>query len=362
MNKDELLNKIEYMNFTRLLKIRIDIIEQCNRINYLQKTSQKELEDRLIKENTNKEINARIRNIEKLISMVITNSITNTDDAIKLIDYKIIRDLPNVIEKLINGQYNYEWSFKDYYFDYSIIQIDPRIKIAYCQQLELKKVEEQRSDYSIGKQNTSLVKNPIYFDLLYLTSSDKQYLPFLEKIIKNKLYNPNVLDCIPSNNPFYSRIMGLNIPEITLSVIMDPRTDFRNLANGSDELEGMIRNIATQYKDYGIIESSLSLLSNVLINKNVSIIDSNRCANGLDHDLLPYIDYLVSDLEKCDIKEVQDLFTYLVSDEAIEKQLQISKYPSIYRDNAIDIYCNLIEKRRGEEVTGISKLKMLKLY
>ncbi len=46
----------------------------------------------------------------------------------------------------------------------------------------------------------------------------------------------------------------------------------------------------------------------------------------------------------------------------VEKQLHISRYPSIDRDFQIDTYCNLIEERRGSGVDGTSKLKMLKLY
>lgn len=278
-----------------------------------------------------------------------------------MLDYRIHRDLPRVLENLICGKYHYDWDVEDCEFDYSMVKVMPKTRDVYRDQLRLKELVQ--SDEFDKEYHYSNVGNPIYFDIYQLACSDSWYLPFLEEIIHHQLYDPNHLDCEPSHEPFYGRVERMGISKLTIPVLLDPGTNFSLLVNGSNLLQCMISSIGSEYQKNKDLNPSFSLVSAILKEKEVSVIDTVRFQGEYREDFYTaYISSFVSSFGDCNLAEVQSLLTYLASDQAIQKQIMISKYLSPYRDSEIDTYCNFIEERRGSTVDGIAKLKMLKLH
>lgn len=352
MDKLETLYKIEYFEYAKLLKIMIyvrrlqDIIE-CNQ----KKVTELQKGDYL--EHLLEESHLCKMAIEQLTNLAISDYDLDVNKKLEFIDCKIFEGFPNVVENLIQGRYDYNWSFQDFTFNFYEFSEQSRIREIYRCYFKIEQLEEDLK----GLIYIGHVNNPIFFDILHLFFVDNKYINLLDTFIRYNIYNPNCLDCKRSFEPFYGRIMNrFRGSDFASIVALDERTDFRLLINGTDELEFILKNANDQ-----VFSSSFSLLFNILKNKNVSVIDTIRFnGNRKESNHEAYI-VLISELKNCDLEEVQDLITYCVSDQMIEKQLNFSIYPSIYRDFAIDTYCELIEEKRGEGVEGISKLKMMKL-
>lgn len=363
MDQEELLNKIEYIEFTNLLKIKNEIMHQRSMIEYEQGMLKRLSADSSERERLSGYISRRQKNIGQLLNLVFLEGISETtEQKIAMLDYRVNRDLPRVLQNLICGKYCYDWNIKDCQFDYSMVKQIPQVKDAYRNLFELKRLEE----FDEFDQRFNDILNPIYFDIKRAAVLDSQYLPFLVDMIQHQLYDPNHLNCVPSHEPFYGGVEKLKIPNLTSSVLLDPRTNFNLLVNGVDLLKCMISSIAAGCQETGKLDPSFSLISKILKEKEVSIIDTTRFRGAVgeyrDDFYEGYISTFISDFRDCDLEAVQDLMTYLASDQGIQKQVMIAKYPSIRRDDEIDTYCDFIEKRRGTSVEGISKLKMLKLY
>lgn len=360
MDKEELSYKVEYMAFTYLLKVKSELMLQHYSINY----AQKNLDDITITAdmaNCYREQIARgQKNIHLLLDLVFLEGINSNDtEKEAILDYKIHRDLPHILENLICGKYHYDWDIEDCMFDYSMVKKVPQVREVYRDHLRLKELVQ--SDEFDKAYRSCCVDNPIYFDIYKLACSDSYYFPFLEQMIGHQLYDPNHLDCEPSCEPFYGRIDRMGISKLTTPVLLDPRTNFSLLVNGSDLLKYMISSIGSEYQKTGVLNPNFSLIASILKEREVSVIDTVRFRGKYKDDgYTAYLSTLLSSYNCCDSIEFQDLLTYLVSDRAIQKQVMISKYPSPYRDSEIDAYCGFIEERRGSNVDGLSKLKMLK--
>lgn len=361
MEKQELKAKIEYMELTRLLKIRTAIMGQLSYLKGVNDSYQRY--DASNQKRLDQNIAVAIENIKELLKMSNFDA-CDIDEDLKKFDDKIFSDiLPTIITGLKSKKFNYDWNFEDYAYRYIDVANDPNIRENYRNQIEFANLERDRDrEPSIGFYHSSSIKNPIYFDLYHL-SGDERFHPYLFEIINSQFYDPNRLDCIPSSEPYWGRISrSFGNTEIVSKIMLDPRTDFRLLVNGTDDLEWIITTIANKYKKENVLSPKFSLLFDILKLQKVSMIDTIRLHGRSEIDCgRSYIGQLCEDLRNCNLKEVQELLNYCVTDQTIQNQIMLAKYPSEWRDYAIDSYCDLILERRGP-IEEIEKLKKLKLY
>lgn len=366
MKKEEMYYKVEYMELTCLIKIRAHIMFQKSLLDYYQQSLRFDSNPEFSMEHFHRIIPLITENIQKLLNLVFSPSIYQVEQEIERLDYIVKNEvLPKVIKHLVQGHCNYEWSFCDYGFDYTMFIQNPDVKKAYRRQLELKKLEQSLVTEDVINNGDCIlsVDNPIYFDIYYLTYRDMSYMPFLDEIITNQLYNPNHLNCLSSNEPFFDKIMDFGELDLINLVSLDERTNFSLLTNGVDYLNSVITMVANEYCDLQILNPYFFTLSTIFKKRDISLLDTTRFqGNSRVDGCSAYISNLISFFNFCNLKEVQDLVSYCISDQAIEKQLYISKYPSLDRDYAIDNYCNFIRQRRLDNVEMVSKLKLLKLY
>ena len=271
------------------------------------------------------------------------------------LDERVLNTLPLLMSKLKDGTFDYQWTIHDFYYDYEMLMREPRLKDIYKKYLRLQKIKMAGTN------------NPIYFDIVRLAIRDKNYVPYTHELIKEGLYDPNQWDDFVSPNPFYRLFTyghpNIDSEEMANTVLLDERTDYNCLLNGSDCIDWWIRKTGNHCKNGESLPSEFFLLERVLKENNISIIDGKRHNDAhYSYDMLGHINELVG-LDCYGTNEnIKNFLDYMVSDEYIQKQVAVSRYPSLYRDDSIDIYCDYINKKRGSNIDKLDKLKQLKLF
>lgn len=191
-----------------------------------------------------------------------------------------------------------------------------------------------------------IIKNENYKSIYGLieeiVSKDLDFSHIYLFLIDHGLYDPNVA-CGISHEPFYTLLPVNNIimfKDANKKVIMDSRTDFHLLRNGTDIFDYVcyFYNQATNIteKDYWRCYLLWMLQS------NLSIFDSLRFQSvdkKISWEYEPLVYQIFSNDKLC------FLMDYLCSSEGILRQYKNAKYPSDTQKKAIDFYIDELDKR-----------------
>lgn len=223
-----------------------------------------------------------------------------------------------------------------------------------------------------GKRN---IHHPFTFYsniICFIRNKEFDFISILKDIVNYKLYNPNIATgasrepfwtCFP--NPF--ALDELSLLSYKEKVVLDERTNYYVLNNGSDAVKILLppspiyNGVKTLSKEE---EFDLDLFSKIIKERNFSVLDTIRLKgensliyyNG-NHSLL---NYLFEEFQN-EYVVVSDVKSYLLSKKGINEQIIGAKYREPYRNDAIDMYIDLITKEHGNDLEEeIKKLQFLK--
>lgn len=192
----------------------------------------------------------------------------------------------------------------------------------------------------------------IYGMILEIIKEDLDFSSIYLFLVEHNLYDPNVA-CFTSLEPFYT-ILPLNdlilFKEANKKVILDNRTDFHILRNGSDIFE-----YASYHYRYCSSQEEKNYWHDYFfwaLSGNLSVLDSKRF-QALNSSLCWDYPPLVYQIYENEIFAY--LADYLSTDGGILIQCQNALYPSGEQSKAIDFYIKELEKR------NISNDNLLKL-
>lgn len=190
---------------------------------------------------------------------------------------------------------------------------------------------------------------PLYAIVQEIVKYDLTFLDMYQFLIQNNLYHPNFAYGT-SDEPFFSLLPDDPINcfyQLNMLVIQNPQMDFHILNNGSDIIKDALYYLSDSqdevhknyWKDYIM----------AAVKGNCSLLDSRHYHGVSNYEMEPSIFQVMNH------PELEEIQSYLLSEQGISKQIENSLYPSLERDKAIDFYIERINN-----ISILEKLKILK--
>lgn len=342
--------KQEYLDFLIMLTIRYNI-GLCE----IRLEQRREFNKKYIYDNKyNSTLRFKEKNIEIANNLFNINLLDNLDDLDKLITIKWER----ILNGLKNKIFNYDWTMVDF---------------KNTQNYEFYKYINSYDLYWESKVDRNDT-DPIYFLLSRLKFDKQEFYDMYKELINNGFFNPNRRKVIASNEPFWCTFDDQNIDEIARKIILDKRTNYQMLSNGSSVVDSLasfaIKDGVYDYFTQDQRNAFVDLLYQIVKENNCSILedyleDNMYCDQNLVEGYYetgrPLIFLLFkNEIEISKFDKMIDLYKYCISEDGVVRQVKTLKHKTEGRDRAIDFYISLIKKDNPDNTSGIAMLKKYK--
>lgn len=344
-------SKEEYLNFLIMLTIRYNVdlckirLEQRNELNK--------------KYTYDSKYNGTLRFKEKNIEIANNLFNVNLSDSLDDLDKLIKSKWEYIFNGLENKIFDYEWTMVDFkdtknYEFYKYVN-------SYDLYWEIK----------IDKADT----DPIYLLLNRIKWDKQEFYDMYKNLIDKGLFNPNRRKILASYEPFWCMFDHININDVARKLILDKRTNYQMLSNGSSIVAGLA-NFAMNESVYGDLTFEqknilVDLLYQIVKKNNCSILedyleDNRYCDDNWEERYYetgrPLIFLLFkNEIEISRFDKMIDLYRYCISEDGVLRQIDTLKHDTEGRNRAIDFYISLIEKDNPENTNGIAMLKQIKI-
>lgn len=350
---------LEYMKWQVILAIKRTLTVIKYEYNFNLKVI-----DNLKKDDLFEGVKSRQKDNEKLLciynSTIFELSFQFGIESIEEIDNYLKFNFENIMQIISCNKDLYELNFDSYsnYFE------EYKKKINFINLIDI--LKKQKSYF---KSNYTGYSDTIYKDLLNLINSGNyELIEIYEEIVKNKFFNPNSGGCGTSNEKFWCSLpkinCGLNnIIELNRKVILDDRVDYQVLSNGMSYTNFFLEAVFRKSK-YTLDEKSYysNLVADAIRLNNCSILDT-KFIDGMK--VIEYNSFirniLFGDFQIENMRLINDLRQYLLSNEGVNQQIINSRYPSKKRNESIDLYLSAINCENNVSPNSINKLKSLKI-
>lgn len=209
----------------------------------------------------------------------------------------------------------------------------------------------------------------IYKDLLYLINLDNyDLIEIYDEIVKKKYFNPNIGGCGTSNEKFWCSLPDVNcglenIIELNRKIILDSRVNYHLISNGMIYINVFCEKTLRESK-CSLNEKLyyFNLVADAIKLNKCSILDT-KFIDGIkekeDNNLIKNI--LLGDYQIELMGLVSDLKKYLLSNNGLNQQIINSRYPTIKRNESIDLYLSAINGEDNVSSELVKKLRSMKI-